>query len=288
MSQLSSRRRRAKLPLFLVLAFFAGGLGGCKTASFGDITGSITGSNDRLPASQDGLRAWSEEWGRKFEADPGNRQACLNYGRGLKALSQFNQEAAVLQTGVLRHSGDRELLAAYGKALVDAGRLQEAVPVLASAHTPERPNWSVYSTQGSVADQLGNHPQAQAFYQAALEIVPGEPTVLSNLGLSYALSRQLPRAEETLRQAAADKRADSRVRQNLAMVLALQGKFAEAEEMSRRDMSAEEAKTNVASIRQMIAQSNTWREIQKLDTGRKARQAQPAPAQPVSDPAISG
>lgn len=239
---------------------------GCKRLN--DITGSIN-SGEKLPQGQESLRAWGEDWGKKFEAEPGNKLAAMNYARALKATAQYAQAAAVLQTAVLHHAEDKELIGAYGKALADAGRLQEAVPVLSNAHTPERPNWSVYSTQGSVADQLGNHQQAQAFYHSALEIVPGEPSVLSNLGLSYALSKDLRRAEETLRQASADPRADQRVRQNLALVLALQGKFGEAEELSRRDLSPEEAKANVTAIKQVIAQSNTWREIQKLDGGRK-------------------
>ena len=266
------------LPLTLLLAL---ALGGCK--SLGDVTGSI--GNDRLPQSTESLRTWSEEWGKKYETDPASKLAALNYARGLKALAQYNQAAAVLQVAVLRHPLDKELITAYGKALADAGRLQEAVPVLASAHTPERPNWSVYSAQGSVADQLGNHAQAQEFYKAALEIMPGEPGVLSNLGLSYALGKDLGRAEVTLRQAGDSPRADARVRQNLALVLALQGKFDEAEQLSRRDLSPEEARTNVASIRQMIAQSNTWREIQKLGGKGKpvsvvptVRAAEPTPA----------
>ena len=261
-------------PVFRPLAFaalVAMSLAGCKSISMNDVTGSI--GNDRLPATQDSLRAYSEELGKKFEADPGNKTAAMNYARALKGLSQFNQAAAVLQTCLLRHPADKEVAGAYGKALADAGRLQEAVPVLAGAHTPERPSWSIYSSQGSVADQLGNHGQAQEYYRSALEIVPGEPTVLSNLGLSYALSKDLPKAEQALRAAVASPRADARVRQNLALVLALQGKFAEAEELSGRDLPPDQAKANVAQIRQMIAQSNTWRDIQKLDGGKKAKPA---------------
>ena len=53
--------------------------------------------------------------------------------------------------------------------------------------------------------------------------------MLSNLGLSYMLSQELPKAEETLRHAYGNPRADARVRQNLALVVGLQGRFAEAE-----------------------------------------------------------
>ena len=53
--------------------------------------------------------------------------------------------------------------------------------------------------------------------------------MLSNLGLSYALSRNLDLAEQTLRLAADQPGADARVRANLAMVLGLKGRFADAE-----------------------------------------------------------
>jgi Flp pilus assembly protein TadD len=75
----------------------------------------------------------------------------------------------------------------------------------------------------------------------------------------------LPEAEKTLKEAAAAPDADRHVRQNLALVLALEGKFASAEEISRRDLDAKDASANVAAIRHMISQSNTWKQIQALD-----------------------
>ena len=168
----------------------------------------------------------------------------------------------MLQKLAATNSQDMEVLGAFGKSLADSGRLQEAATVLQGAHTPERPDWTVLSAQGSIADQMGDHANAQNYYNAALRMAPGEPSLLSNLGLSYALTKKLPLAEQTLRQAAGHPRADYRVRQNLALVLALQGKFQEAENAQRADMSPEQSAANVASIRQMIAQSDAWRQIQ--------------------------
>jgi Flp pilus assembly protein TadD len=108
---------------------------------------------------------------------------------------------------------------------------------------------------------------------------------LSNLGLSYALTKQLPLAEQVLRQAVENPRADSRVRDNLALVLSLQGKFAEAQKVEQQDRSAQAAAANVASIRQMIAQSNSWRDIQALDS--KKHPAKPAPAAPSIPPVVA-
>ncbi len=50
--------------------------------------------------------------------------------------------------------------------------------------------------QGTSLDQFGRHDEARNYYASALKIVPGEPSVLSNLGLSYVLSKDLPKAEE--------------------------------------------------------------------------------------------
>ena len=52
------------------------------------------------------------------------------------------------------------------------------------------------------------HASAQQYYLAALKIVPGEPSVMSNLGLSYALSRHLKEAESVLRNASMNPNAD--------------------------------------------------------------------------------
>ena len=131
----------------------------------------------------------------------------MTYARALHGLDQNTQAVAVLQNTAIQNPNDMEVLGAYGKALADAGRLAEAADILSRAHTPERPNWSVVSTQGTIADELGDHDAAREYYREALKIHPNDPTVLSNMGLSYALSRQLPRAEETLLLAAERSRA---------------------------------------------------------------------------------
>jgi Flp pilus assembly protein TadD len=100
---------------------------------------------------------------------------------------------------------------------------------------------------------MGRHADAQRYYLTALKIVPEEPSVLSNLGLSYALAKDLPDAETTLRRAAAHPPVNPRVRQNLALVVGLQGRLAEAETIVRADLPPEEAAANVAYLRQMLA-----------------------------------
>ncbi|MBV9219997.1 MAG: tetratricopeptide repeat protein [Methylobacteriaceae bacterium] len=258
-------------------------LGGC--VSVGDVTGSTSPASSELPRGDAALRSYADEWGRKFEANPGDRTASLNYGRALRALSRYNEAVAVLQAGAIKNPRDTALLGAYGKSLSDVGRFPEASEVLSRAHTPERPDWTILSAEGTVADQMGEFDRAQGFYSAALKIVPGEPTVLANLGLSYALQKRLPEAEKTLRQATSDPRADVRVRQDLALVLALQGKFDEAEQVSERDLPPKEAAANVIAIREMIAQSDTWKEIRKMDAKSRATEPRLPKAAAAETPA---
>ena len=53
------------------------------------------------------------------------------------------------------------------------------------------------------------------------------------------------------------------MRGDLALVLALEGKFGEAEKVGLADLSPEAAHANVEAIRQMIAGNSAWRELRK-------------------------
>jgi Flp pilus assembly protein TadD len=263
-------------------------LSGCQSSSGSqDITASIATAAPQSGQSAAEKQRLVDAWGRQYDRHPEDKATALNYAMALRAVEEHAQATAVLQRLAVKYPRDTEVLGAYGKALADSGRLREAAEVLPGAHTPDRPNWSILSAQGSVADQLGDHEQAQGYYAAALKIAPAQPYVLSNLGLSYALSKKLPQAEKTLQEAAAQQGADSRVRQNLSLVLALEGKFDSAEEVSRRDLSPKDAAANVAAIRRMIAQSNTWKQIQGLDS-KSGSAAKPKSANRTADTANLG
>ena len=160
---------------------------------------------------------------------------------------------AVLEQATIANPSNRMLLAGYGRALADNGNFQQAFDVLGRAHSPDDPDWRILSAQGAVLDQLGRFEEARQYYASALKIAPDEPSVLSNLGLSYVLSKDLPKAEETLRRAYGRAGADQRVRANLALAIALQGRLGEAETLVKADLPPEEAAKNVAYLKRMLA-----------------------------------
>jgi Flp pilus assembly protein TadD len=271
------RSSRAGLGFAVCLAALA--LAGCQGRGPGDITGSIGRSSQASqPRTASDWQADRETWAKRYDANPKDRDAAFYYARALRSLDQNAQALAVLQNAVLIHQDDRELLGAYGRTLADNGRFQEADDVLSRAHSPERPDWRILSAQGTVADQLGDHNRAQQIYQSALKLAPNEPTIMSNYGLSLALSRKLPEAERVLAEAAASDRADARVRQNLVLVLGLQGRFGEAETLARRDQSPAEAAQTIAYLKRSVSQQNSW-ELLKGGKGRAQSPARPSPVQ---------
>lgn len=226
------------------------GLAGCQTTGLSDITGAL-GSRAEARADADPVRA-ADIAGERYRANPKNAEAAMRFGQALRRTGQRAQAVAVLEQATLIHPTDRALLGLYGKALVDNGDFQKAFDILARAHTPANPDWRILSVQGTALDQLGRHDEARRYYASALKIVPNEPSVLSNLGMSYVLTKELPQAEQVLRQAYAQPNAGPRVRQNLALVVGLQGRFAEAENIVKADLPPDEAAANVAYLKQML------------------------------------
>ena len=223
-----------------------------------------------MPTDEAKLRAYAEDCGKRYERNPGEKTASIAYARALRALTRYSEAVAVMQTAAIKAPKDFDVLGEYGKALADAGELAQAKDVLTRAYTPDNPRWDIMSVQGVVADRLGDHAGAMQFYRDALKIAPGEPSVLTNMGLSLALAKQLPEAEQALRQAVASPKADARMRGDLALVLALEGKFGEAEQVGLADLSPEAARANVEAIRQMIAENNFLARPAQATEGREA------------------
>jgi Flp pilus assembly protein TadD len=250
--QLLPPPRFARLITFIgSSAVVALGLCSCQTAGPSDITGSLGDQTESSRAAEP--RREVDFYRDRFRANPKDADAALEYGKALRATGQRAQAAAVLEQATIANPGSKALLAGYGRALADNGNFQQAFDVLGRAHSPEDPDWRILSAQGAVLDQLGRYEEARQYYASALNIVPDEPSVLSNLGLSYVLSKDLPKAEETLRRAHGQAGADQRIRTNLAFVVGLEGRVAEAEGLVRADLPPEEAAARVAALKQLLS-----------------------------------
>jgi Flp pilus assembly protein TadD len=243
---------RIKAALAAGLLAAAATLSGCE--NFGDRTSSIRHSAAAAaPTDEAGRRASLEALRALYEKSPGEKAISIDYARALRAEDRTKEAVAVMQAAAVKAPKDEEILGEYGKALADAGELQQAKDVLTRAYTPDRPKWDVLSVQGAVADRMGDTQSAMSFYREALKIAPDEPGVLTNMGLSLALSKNLAESERALRPAAASPKADATTRGDLALVLALEGKYAEAEKVGETDLPPDQSRGNVETIRRLAA-----------------------------------
>ncbi|WP_244488165.1 tetratricopeptide repeat protein [Aureimonas sp. Leaf454] len=232
-------------------------------------TGSIarpaaTRSLDRMTTSE--LAGAVRTYGAAYDRDPKDKATGLAFASALQMTGRNDQSLAVMQQVAIAHPRDRDVLSSYGKALAAAGELEKALETVQRAQTPDNPDWRLLSAEGAILDQLGRQEPARALYRKALDIAPNEPSILSNLGMSYVLGNDLASAETYLKRAAAAPDADSRVRQNLALVVGLQGRFDEAATIASAELSPEDASANIAYLRKMLAQQNTWSMLKEKDT----------------------
>jgi Flp pilus assembly protein TadD len=250
------------------------GLAACQTTDL-DITGAVS---DKAETSRPAdPRAEVEFYHERFRKTPGDPEVALKYGQALRGTGQRSQAVAVLEQATIANPSNTALLAAYGRALADNGNFQQAFDVLSRAHSPEDPDWRILSVQGTVLDQLGRHDEARQYYVTALKITPDEPSVLSNLGLSYLLSNELAKAEETLRKAYGRPGADKRVRTNLAVVVGLEGRVGEAEGIMKSGVPADEAAANVTYLKRLLARKQTAQREQQATPGTRKEQTVAAP-----------
>ncbi|KAF5880896.1 MULTISPECIES: tetratricopeptide repeat protein [Rhizobium] len=241
-------------------------LAGCSTTKDRMTTGSVpklTKPVEEMDATE--LRSATDRLGQAYEKNPRDPVTGVNYANLLRMNGRDTQALAVMQQVAIANPGDRNVLAAYGKAQAAAGQFQQALDTIGRAQTPDRPDWKLISAQGAILDQMGRASDARQRYRDALDIQPNEPSILSNLGMSYVLTGDLRTAETYLRSAASQPTADSRVRQNLALVVGLQGRFPEAEQIARRELSPQQADANVAYLRGMLSQPNSWQKLAAKD-----------------------
>jgi Flp pilus assembly protein TadD len=229
------------------------------TTESGEISssGTITASN--LTEKQ--AISAVQTWGSAYSKNEKDKTAAINYASALRAAGQTGQAVDVLRKTVIHHSSDREALAEYGKALAANGNFDLALDAIRRAQRTDNPDWRLLAAEGGVLDSLKRNDEARVRYRQALVLAPDEPQILNNYGMSFLLTGELDEAEAILKKAVNRPNATIRSRQNLALVLGLKGNFKEAEVVATKDLPPEQAKANIAFLREMLSSQNTWSDI---------------------------
>jgi Flp pilus assembly protein TadD len=199
----------------------------------------------------------------RYKANPNDKATAISYAAALRAAGQPAQSVSVIEAAMVNNPNDVDLKVNYAKALTATGRYDQALTVITDAIRPDAPDWDALLVKGAILDQTGQNAAARATYSQALLIAPNQPAIEADIGLSYAMTNDLTNAEAHLRKAASMPGATSKIRQNLALVIGLEGRFDEARRLFAAELPPDQVDANMAYIKGMMTQQNRWNAIQQ-------------------------
>ncbi len=195
--------------------------------------------------------AAAQDWDTLYRRSPDNKGIALSLARDLRLAGQGRRASNVMQVELVRHGDDADYMAELGKDYLTADRLGLAIKTLKKAHALAPKRWDVPSALGVCYDMRHEPVKAAAAYDQALALSPDNPQILNNFALSQALAGQLNAAIATLHRADDQPSANIQVRQNLALLMALDGDAGAAARLARADLPPAQARANIEVFRKI-------------------------------------
>jgi Flp pilus assembly protein TadD len=202
-------------------------------------------------------------WAREVDIDPTDYDARLKLAKALRALGKYEEAAAAADQLLVVQPNNLEALMESARARLGANEGFYAIDDAQRAAQLAPRDWRPVSILAIAYEQSDRDSDALAAHQKALALAPDNPATLTNLGLYYATHGDAASAEPLLRRAAAAPGAGAPERQNLALVLGLEGKIDEAQQLERLDLPPEVVRGNLAYLQAeeappRTADSRTW------------------------------
>ncbi|MES2861835.1 MAG: tetratricopeptide repeat protein [Pseudomonadota bacterium] len=236
----------------------------------------------RVPASAEERAAYqrldplarSVFWAREAQIAPADPIAGVKLAEALRQLGQHEQAVQAAQQVLLTQPANVDAMLEIGRANIARGQAFYGIAALEQATSLAPNDWRPLSLLGVAYQQVRRPDDARATWNRALALSPENPEILTNAAMAQATNGDAPGAEVLLRRAVAQPTATLQMRLNLAMVLGLQGKTGEAEQIIRRDLPPELADRNLEWLRNQaraqpasaetaaMASARTWSSLQ--------------------------
>ncbi|MFN4295284.1 MAG: tetratricopeptide repeat protein [Brevundimonas sp.] len=184
-------------------------------------------------------------WSREAELNPNDPVAGVRLAQALRELGRHDRAAEAAQGVLMVQPGNVDAMLEVGRAHIARGQAFYGIATLEQARDAAPDDWRPLSLLGVAYQQVRRPGDAQAAWTAALRLSPENPTVLSNMAMAMVSGGDSGGAEPLLRRAVAQPGATLQMRQNLALVLGLNGNRAEAEQILRRHLPPEQADRNL-------------------------------------------
>lgn len=176
----------------------------------------------------------AEAYARIPEDDVFGMAAGMGQAQVLETLGELDEAIAILVRLVAQHPDSIVAEQVLGDFMRRANRHDDAVAAYdrAMSMMTERgmePDWRAHFSRAVSHERLGNWPQAEADFRAALAIQPDQPTVLNYLGYSLVERQEnLDEALEMIERAVAGEPDSGYIVDSLAWALYRLGRYDEA------------------------------------------------------------
>jgi Flp pilus assembly protein TadD len=219
---------------------------------------------------------------------PGGRTmsaaAMLGRAEELRGKGEPAAALSLLIDAHRRFPNDAAITSAYGRLALQLGHDDMAVSLLEQAIAADPADWRALSAMGVLESRSGRLPDGRRTLILASKLSASEAVILNNLAVSHMLDGKPGAAVSLIRQglAAPGLRAshEQRLKRNLALAMAMQGRFQEAEKLAGETLPRELANGDMAALRRLLGVNATGL------AGDAGWQAQIADASPPLRPAL--
>ena len=189
----------------------------------------------------------------QFEHNPTDAKMGLYLSNALRALGRYPEAADIAHRVLLFAPDNSDILLAAARAHIADNNAFFAIDPLQHVIELKPKDWQAWSLLGVAYDQTKRPDEAQEAWNQALALSPNNPAVLTNMAMAKVTRGDFTGAEPLLRTAVAQAGVTVQIRQNLALVLGLEGKMTEAESLLRRDLPPQQADAALAWFQQAVA-----------------------------------
>jgi Flp pilus assembly protein TadD len=169
--------------------------------------------------------------------------------------------------------GDARDYLERGRAMLEDGRLNEAIAELSRAASLDPKLSQAHSLLAVAYDRKGLHDRAEDSYRRSVEGNDRDPQALNNLGYSLYLNGNYRAAVDKLKKASRLAPADSRILNNLALAQVRLGKYDDAYRNFARAEGEFNGHANVAAL--LIRSGREDKAVEHLEAARKLQPESP-------------
>jgi Flp pilus assembly protein TadD len=214
-------------------------------------------SDSLLEAAQTAERsldyaAAADHYARLYERDPDRIEALIGQARNLRYDGHGREAVKALRAGIETHGETVTLLLELAKAQFAAAMIADSSVTMDKLMAMEPDNWEVLSMMAMLRDRGEDFAGARELYRRALELSPGNPSVINNYSLSLAQAGRLDEAIETLEPLARGEKSTLQARQNLVMLYVIKGDMEKAEKLAHGDLPPDKVMENLSAYQALV------------------------------------